>query len=126
MTFDTNRKPRVGVITQRPHQTRGGHLSIDFVVIGSELDLDGLFVHVSGGSLYLAVGALDARDLAGELGRFTAHLGARSGEVADYFVVVMELKLLLFLFGALHDVGFGYSLRPVQGSRVHGFQAVFG
>ena len=111
MTLDANRKPRVGVVAQRPHQARGSDLGVDFVIIGSEFDLDRFFVHFRSQGLDRAVGAFDARDLAGELGSLATHLRARPIEVADHFVVEVKLKLLLVLRGTLQNVGFSYGLR---------------
>src|SRR5215469_2798808 len=122
-----NREPGVGIVSQRPHQTCGGKLGVDLVVIGPELDLERLrIVHVCGQSLDLAIGALHTRDLARELRGLSAHVFAWGSEVADHLVVEVELELLLVLLATLHDVSFCHRRRLVQVSRMHGVHALFG
>ena len=46
VALDADGEPRVGIVTQRPHQARGHDLGVDLVIVGAELHLYGFFLHV--------------------------------------------------------------------------------
>ena len=74
VALHSDREPRIGVITQCPHQACRNDLSVNLFVVGAKLHFDWFFFHLRGQDLDLPVGTFDLSDLAGKLRSLSAHL----------------------------------------------------